>query len=127
MRRMSFAATPNQIREKTKTVTRRDINTWKNLQPGDRLLPVAKCMGLKPGEKQELLLPVGECIEEVSSEQECIYEFLEFRTAEHLRKEMIKEGLTNMDPKQFAFTFFMRAQYWRRIEFKYVTLQPPNN
>ena len=53
MRRMSFALTTHQILEQTKTVTRR--NGWKHLKPGDLIQPVVKCMGLKKGEKQQLL------------------------------------------------------------------------
>lgn len=53
MRNMSFALTTNQIMEGTKTVTRR--LGWVNLQPGQQLRPVRKCMGLRPGEKLDVL------------------------------------------------------------------------
>ncbi len=53
MRNMSFALTTDQIRNKTKTVTRR--RGWLRLQPGDRIQAVKKCMGLKKGEKIEPL------------------------------------------------------------------------
>lgn len=53
MRRMSFALTTQQVKDKTKTVTRR--MGWSNLKPGDLVQPVVKCMGLKKGEKQELI------------------------------------------------------------------------
>lgn len=56
MRRMSFSATTEQMRDQTKTVTRRRVDTWKNLQPGDRLLAVEKAMGLPKGAKQ---VPLG--------------------------------------------------------------------
>lgn len=49
MRNMSFALTAEQIIQGTKTVTRR--LGWLNLQPGDMIQPVNKCMGLKKGEK----------------------------------------------------------------------------
>ncbi|MGQ0710877.1 MAG: hypothetical protein ACT4NV_14160 [Rhodoferax sp.] len=39
--------------EGTKTVTRR--LGWLNLKPGDKLRPVRKCMGLRPGEKLDVL------------------------------------------------------------------------
>jgi hypothetical protein len=53
MRRMSFAETKDQIRNKIKTVTRR--MGWKFLRRGDLLLPVNKCMGLKKGEHSIVL------------------------------------------------------------------------
>lgn len=52
MKRMSFSATIGQMRDGSKTVTRRDPGTWKQIQPGDRLLAIEKATGLKPGEKQ---------------------------------------------------------------------------
>lgn len=53
MRNMSFALTTDQIMEGTKTVTRR--LGWLNLQPGQQIRPVRKCMGLRPGEKLDVL------------------------------------------------------------------------
>ncbi len=52
-RNMSFALTTEQIRSRTKTVTRR--RGWKNLKPGQLFWAVKKAMGLKPGEKIERL------------------------------------------------------------------------
>ena len=49
---MSFSATVDQMRDRTKTVTRRAPSTWANLKPGDRLLAVEKAMGLAKGEQQ---------------------------------------------------------------------------
>lgn len=48
MRNMSFALTTEQIRQQTKTVTRRF--GWWFLKPGDLVQPVEKAMGLKKGE-----------------------------------------------------------------------------
>lgn len=53
MRNMSFALTTTQIIEGTKTVTRR--LGWEFLKVGDLLRPVRKCMGLRPGEKLDVL------------------------------------------------------------------------
>lgn len=53
MRNMSFALTTNQVLEGTKTVTRR--LGWLHLKVGDQLRPVKKCMGLRPGEKLDIL------------------------------------------------------------------------
>ena len=53
MRRMSFFLTPRQLLAGTKTVTRRF--SWDSLMPGDEVLAVHKCQGLKKGEKQRVL------------------------------------------------------------------------
>ena len=53
MRNMSFALTTTQIMEGTKTVTRR--LGWLHAKPGQQLRPVRKCMGLRPGEKLDVL------------------------------------------------------------------------
>lgn len=53
MRNISFALTADQIINQEKTVTRR--LGWRQLKPGDRLQPVKKCMGLRKGEKVQLL------------------------------------------------------------------------
>jgi hypothetical protein len=50
---MSFALTTGQIMEGTKTVTRR--LGWLHALPGQQLRPVRKCMGLRPGEKLDVL------------------------------------------------------------------------
>lgn len=56
MRNISFALTTEQIRNRTKTVTRR--TGWKNLKPGTLLCAVVKGMGLKKGEKVERLCTI---------------------------------------------------------------------
>lgn len=53
MRNMSFALTTNQIMDGSKDVTRR--LGWLFLKEGDLLRPVKKCMGLRPGEKLDVL------------------------------------------------------------------------
>jgi putative ubiquitin-RnfH superfamily antitoxin RatB of RatAB toxin-antitoxin module len=53
MRNMSFALTTTQILEETKDVTRR--LGWLHLTPGQWVRPVRKCMGLRPGERIEVL------------------------------------------------------------------------
>ena len=49
MRNMSFSATTAQIRNGSKTVTRR--LGWANLKPGELVQPCRKCQGLKKGAK----------------------------------------------------------------------------
>lgn len=51
MRRVSFMYTPQQMRDRTKTVTRR-LN-WEWAKPGMRLHAVSKCMGLRKGDTVE--------------------------------------------------------------------------
>lgn len=53
MRRMSFAITTQQVRDRSKTVTRRD--GWENAQPGEHLLAIEKGMGLPKGSKHVVL------------------------------------------------------------------------
>lgn len=48
-RLMSVSLTEQQVRDRAKTVTRRD--GWGFLKPGDRLTLVRKAMGLRKGEK----------------------------------------------------------------------------
>jgi tetrahydromethanopterin S-methyltransferase subunit B len=50
--------TVEAVRERRKTVTRRHVDTWKNLRPGDQLTLVEKAMGLPKGAKQVVLAEV---------------------------------------------------------------------
>jgi hypothetical protein len=59
-RRMSFSKTLEQMRARTKTVTRRE-GWWDEeaamprVHPGDRITAIEKGMGLKPGERQVVM------------------------------------------------------------------------
>lgn len=53
MRHMSFALTTDQIRNQTKTVTRR--HGWLFLKAGDVVQPVVKAQGLKKGERLQTI------------------------------------------------------------------------
>ena len=55
-RNISFALTTEQIKNRTKTVTRRD--GWARVSIGEILNGCVKCMGLKPGEKIERLCQI---------------------------------------------------------------------
>ncbi len=55
-RNMSFFITTKQVRNKTKTVTRR--LGWWFLKPGDIVNACVKCMGLKKGEKVEKICQI---------------------------------------------------------------------
>lgn len=64
-RNISFALTTKQIRDRSKTVTRRQ--GWATIRPGTVLQPVEKGMGLKKGEK---VVKIGGLIEVVSVSRE---------------------------------------------------------
>lgn len=57
-RRMSCSMTVDAVKARTKTVTRRHVDTWTALKPGDRLTLIEKGMGLAKGERQVVLAEV---------------------------------------------------------------------
>lgn len=57
-RRMSCAMTVDQVRNRTKTETRRHVDTWAYLNAGDRLTLVEKAMGLPKGSTHVVLAQV---------------------------------------------------------------------
>lgn len=57
-RRMSCAITIDAVRDRTKTVTRRHVDTWTTLKPGDQLTLIEKGMGLPKGARQVVLAQV---------------------------------------------------------------------
>jgi hypothetical protein len=54
-RRMSCSLTIDAVRARTKTKTRRHVDTWVKLEPGDRLTLIEKGMGLPKGSHQVVL------------------------------------------------------------------------
>lgn len=56
--RMSCALTIDAVRDRSKTVTRRHVDSWRTLKPGDRLTLIEKGMGLTKGAKQVVLAEV---------------------------------------------------------------------
>lgn len=111
MRRMSFALTERQLVHRHKTVTRR--LGWEFLNPGDEVIAVRKCMGLKRGEKQHALGKIR--IKSVRREPL-------FYVNEH---EARLEGFPEMTGREFV-EFFCRANKCdamaevTRIEFELV-------
>jgi hypothetical protein len=85
---MSFMLTTEQIKNQTKTVTRR--LGWWFLKPGDLLWACEKCMGLKKGEQIKKL-----CLVRVVSVSK---EPLSRIDAE----DCIKEGFPEMEPADFV-------------------------
>ncbi len=113
-RNISFAMTTEQIRMKTKTVTRR-LGWWR-LTPGTILQPVEKGMGLKRGEK---VVKVGGPIRVVSVRRE--------RLKEVTQEDVNREGFPYMSREDFILFFLVghRCPYIEytpvnRIEFEYL-------
>lgn len=119
-RNMSFSLTTDQIRNRTKTVTRR--LGWSFLRPGDIVNACVKCMGLKPGEKIEKLCQ----IRIVSNTREILY-----RMGQPERmawNECRKEGFPDMAPEKFVEMFCRHMgcepdALVNRIEFEYLEEQ----
>lgn len=119
-RHMSFALTTEQIRGRTKTVTRR--KGWLFLRAGDRVIACAKCMGLRRGEKLQRLAT----LEVVDVRRERLTALL--RDDAYGAGEAAREGFPGMTGQQFVEMFcrHMRplhgcATEVTRIEFRYVS------
>lgn len=111
-RNISFFLTTDQIRNKTKDVTRRD--GWKFLKVGDILNACVKCQGLRKGEKIEKI-----CQIEVLSLQRQ-------RLTKMNKNECIREGFPEMSAIEFINMFckshkgVSASSEVTRIEFKYL-------
>lgn len=88
-RRMSCSLTVDSVRARTKTVTRRHVDTWMTLMSGDRLTLIEQGMGLKAGQKQVVLAEV-----EILSNQIETLGQVDFAECE-------REGLPHMEPREF--------------------------
>ncbi len=97
MRLMSFSLTTAQMREKTKTVTRR--LGWTHLKTGDRVAACEKVMGRRHGEP---LVRIGE-IEVVDVRREPL-EVLT-TSAAYGEREVLAEGFPEMTPAEFVAMF----------------------
>jgi len=110
-RNMSFMLTKEQIKNRTKTVTRR--LGWWFLKPGDILNACEKCQGLKKGEK---VIRICQLIV-VSTRKEPLVKIT--------HAECFREGFPGMKPSEFIQMFRremkcnLRAEP-NRIEFRYV-------
>ncbi|SDR34927.1 hypothetical protein [Pseudovibrio sp. Tun.PSC04-5.I4] len=110
-RNMSFSMTTQQMREQTKTVTRRF--GWNFLKAGEVVNAVEKTMGLRKGEKIKLLCQIkilsvrGEPLNAITQE------------------DCAREGFPDMSPDNFVH---MLMQHYRvdptqsvnRIEFEFL-------
>lgn len=112
MRNMSFALTTEQVRTRTKTVTRR--TAWKNLKPGTLLQPVVKSQGLKKGETVE---KIGGPIRVVNVSRIPLYAIY--------KPDCIAEGFPELTAAEFIAFFCahnktLPADIVTRIEFEYL-------
>jgi hypothetical protein len=109
---MSFMLTTEQIKNRTKTVTRR--LGWWFLNTGDILNAVEQCQGLKKGEKIKRLCQ----IRVVSTRMEKLYEVD--------RHDCVAEGFPNLTADGFVEMFCKSHKKClpetpvNRIEFEYV-------
>lgn len=119
---MSCSLTIDSVKARTKTVTRRHVDTWKNLKPGDHLTLIEKGMGLPKGAKQVVLAEV----EIVRSEVEALH-WVE------MGAELEREGFPDWSAEDFMAMWAKAHGYaavpasdrlWlpcRRIEWRYLT------
>jgi len=112
-RNMSFALTKEQIKNRTKFVTRRF--GWLFLKPGDVLNAVEKSMGLKKGEKVKKLA----LIRVISVGEEPLSEIT--------KEDCILEGFPDYEPVDFVNMMIDHSQgkvkpddEANRIEFEYI-------
>lgn len=111
MKRMSFMLTAQQMRDRTKTVTRR--LGWKTLQPGTRLLAVERCQGIKPGQVVEIFGEIE--VLRVNREQ----------LGRMTYDDCIAEGFPELTPAKFVEMFCEHMgctlmETVTRIEFRHV-------
>lgn len=118
MRLISFALTTEQVRQKTKTVTRR--LGWKFLKPGELLQACEKVMGRRKGEP---LVRLGDI--EVYSVMREPLNYLLTLSADEAKREVEREGFPNMTPQEFV-AFFCKEMKCEpdtiitRIQFRYL-------
>jgi hypothetical protein len=108
---MSFALTTKQIRERTKTVTRR--LAWKSLRAGQYVNAVVKTMGLKKGDR---IMHIAR-LKIIDVRREPLWQCTD--------EEAAKEGFPGMTGSDFVKMFCKHmggtpGQDVTRIEFEYV-------
>lgn len=122
MRRMSFALTTKQMRERKKWVTRR--TGWANVKPGTVILAVTKTMGLKKGERAEVLGTIR--VRSVRREE--LGALFQLPYGE---EEMELEGFPGRDPGEFVAWLCRRSPgvtpqtVVSRIEFEHLDVGLP--
>lgn len=117
MRNMSFMLTTEQVRNRTKTVTRR--LGWSFLKRGDLIQAIEKGQGLQKGEKVNRLAILR--VQDVRQERLDDLHSYDYRDG-----ELTKEGFPQMSPVEFEAMFCVANRPCRpdwtitRIEFSYV-------
>jgi hypothetical protein len=112
MRNMSFMLTKAQMRNQTKTVTRR--LGWKNLKIGEVIQAVEKCQGLKKGEKIKPICKIR--VIDVRREELCSI----------TEQDCAREGFPEYTPFDFVSMFCrthkncIPLSFVTRIEFEYL-------
>ena len=109
-RLMSVAFTEDAVRERRKTVTRRQ--GWQFVKPGDTITLCRKVMGRKKGEP---LVRLAE-VEVVSARRESL-SLLRDDLVGYGQREVEREGFPGMTPGEFIRRFFVDAQGIREDEF----------
>jgi hypothetical protein len=112
VRQMSFAATTQQILDRSKTVTRR--KGWHSLTPGTLLQPIVKGQGLKKG---ETVVYIGGPIRVVSVSRQ--------RLSDITAADVCREGFPQLRAREFVQIFKKmnggrQGQFVTRIAFEYV-------
>ena len=116
-RNMSFMLTTEQIRNRTKTVTRR--NGWWNVKPGEVLNACEKCQGLRKGEKIKVLCQIR------------VVNVTHTRLDRITQEDVAREGFPHLNPLQFVCLFMTTHKgctpdtVVNRIEFEYVEEPAP--
>jgi len=105
MRNISCYYTQEQIRNRTKTVTRR--LGWANAKPGELLQVVVKGQGLKKGEHVEKMV----VIRVLENDPEPLDNIIKYPRRWHKIKdykwvwETVREGFPDMTPQEFVVMF----------------------
>lgn len=117
---MSFSLTTDQVRARTKDVTRRV--GWARATPGMKVLAVEKGMGLKKGEKVKPIC----VIRLVDVRRERLDEIVNPARSLYGQTEMVREGFPEKSPQDFLFMFVAANPHVdpddliTRIEFEYL-------
>jgi hypothetical protein len=127
---MSCSLTVEQVLDRTKTVTRRHVDTWRTLAAGDRLVLIEKGMGLKKGEKQRVLAEVE--VVDVRVEPLAMVDDAEVKREGLWAQAWPKWIPKGHDPAKWFCSFWLRSHGYasdadpatvkvRRIEWRYLT------
>jgi hypothetical protein len=93
---MSVSLTLDAVRDRTKRATRRRVDTWVDLKPGDRLTLIEKGMGLPKGAKQVVVAEVE--VTDVRVEPITLLT----NDIRYGRQELALEGFPNSDPDEWV-------------------------